>query len=694
MDEEILSDFLVEASELVDQLNEQLVDLEHSPTDADLLNAVFRGFHTVKGGAGFLGITPLVEVCHRAENVFDKIRNGDISYDAQAADVILRAFDVISDSIEALNAGERDLPENDAGLLHELDMLTKGGAVVIEPEVVAEPVAQEVSLHLAEGVDPDGDITDEEFEALLNQRDQLQSDVMPMATSSEVSLHLADGVDLDGDISDEEFEALLNQRDQLQTAVAPKSQVEPKVELHLDAGVDPDGDITDEEFEALLNQRDLLLSDAEPTPSTHNVTAAPIVEQAVSPSQPVSKPKAATKPVAAPSKPAPKSNPESTVRVDTRRLDEIMNLVGELVLVRNRLLTLRGTSDSSEEISNAVGNLDHVTTDLQASVMKTRMQPVKKVFGRFPRVVRDLARKLNKKIELELHGEDTDLDKNLVEALADPLVHLVRNSVDHGVEMPADRIANGKPETGTVILAAEQEGDHILLSITDDGKGMDADLLRRKAVEKGLMDEVAANQLDDKSAFELILSAGFSTAEQVSDISGRGVGMDVVKNMITKLNGSIDIHSVLGKGTQISIRVPLTLAILPTLMVSFCEDSYAIPLTSVLEIFDYNSEKTNKIDGQRMVRLRDKSIPLFFLDEWLAPHAVKENYDEDKVVIVSIGNQRVGFVVDQVNGQEEVVIKPLGTMLKRVSGYAGATITGNGNIALILDLPGVVQRFQ
>ncbi|CAN8141672.1 hypothetical protein THIOSC15_3130008 [uncultured Thiomicrorhabdus sp.] len=413
MDEEILSDFLVEASELVDQLNEQLVDLEHSPTDADLLNAVFRGFHTVKGGAGFLGITPLVEVCHRAENVFDKIRNGDISYDAQAADVILRAFDVISDSIEALNAGERDLPENDAGLLHELDMLTKGGAVVIEPEVIAEPVAQEVSLHLAEGVDPDGDITDEEFEALLNQRDQLQSDVMPMATSSEVSLHLADGVDPDGDITDEEFEALLNQRDQLQTAVVPKSQVEPKVELHLDAGVDPDGDITDEEFEALLNQRDLLLSDAEPTPSSHNVTAAPIVEPAVSPSQPVSKPKAATKPVAAPSKPAPKSNPESTVRVDTRRLDEIMNLVGELVLVRNRLLTLRGTSDSSEEISNAVGNLDHVTTDLQASVMKTRMQPVKKVFGRFPRVVRDLARKLNKKIELELHGEDTDLDKKL-----------------------------------------------------------------------------------------------------------------------------------------------------------------------------------------------------------------------------------------------------------------------------------------
>ncbi|BBP45561.1 chemotaxis protein CheA [Thiosulfatimonas sediminis] len=687
MDEEILSDFLVEASELIDQLNGQLVDLEQSPTDVDLLNAVFRGFHTVKGGAGFLGITPLVQVCHRAENVFDKIRNGEIAYDAQAADVILRAFDVISDSIEALNAGERDLPENNPQLLAELDQLSKGAAAVAAMDVViAEP---EVALHLPDGVDPDGDMTDEEFEALLNQRDQLGT--ADPQTASSVSLHLPDGLDPDGDITDDEFEALLQQRDQLQSEAPSQPMATGKaVKLTLDAGLDPDGDMTDEEFEALLNQRDLMLVDEE-TPAPAAVAKAVAIPR----SAPTVAAVASTSPQEdATAKVAAKGNTESTVRVDTRRLDEIMNLVGELVLVRNRLLTLRGTSDSSEAISNAVGNLDHVTTDLQASVMKTRMQPVKKVFGRFPRVVRDLARKLNKKIELEMQGEETDLDKNLVEALADPLVHLVRNSVDHGIEMPADRLACGKSDTGRVILAAEQEGDHILLSITDDGKGMDPDVLRRKAVEKGLMDEIAANSLDDKSAFELILSAGFSTAEQVSDISGRGVGMDVVKNMITKLNGSIDIHSVLGQGTQISIRVPLTLAILPTLMVSFGEDSYAIPLTSVLEIFDYKTDKTNKIDGQRMVRLRDKSIPLFFLDEWLAPDCVKENYNNDKVVIVSIGNQRVGFVVDQVNGQEEVVIKPLGTMLKKLSGYAGATITGNGNIALILDLPGVVQRFQ
>lgn len=647
MDEEILQDFLVEATELVDTLGEQLVDLEQSPTDSDLLNAVFRGFHTIKGGAGFLGVTPLVEVCHRAENVFDKIRNGDLAYDATVADVILRAFDLIADDINALNDGARELDDNNPAFLAELDVLTKGGAVeATAPESQVESEAEpDIHLTLPEGVDPDGDMTDEEFEALLNQRDT--------AASSE------EQADVSG------------------------------VKLSLGDDVDPDGDITDEEFEALLNQRDDLVSD-EPSSSVSQP------EPAIAPSAPVEAnpaPSEPSKPKPTENKPAAKNSTETTVRVDTRRLDEIMNLVGELVLVRNRLITLRSGGGTEEDLSNAVGNLDHVTTDLQASVMKTRMQPVKKVFGRFPRVVRDLARKLGKEIDLVLEGEETDLDKNLVEALADPLVHLVRNSVDHGIEMPDDREARGKPRKGTVVLAAEQEGDHILLSITDDGKGMDPDMLRRKAVEKGMMDEVSAAQLDDEAAFQLIMAAGFSTAEVISDISGRGVGMDVVKTMITKLNGSIEIQSEVGKGTVINIKVPLTLAILPTLMVSFGEDSYAIPLTSVQEIFDYDATKINSIDGVKMVRLREKSIPLYFLTDWLAPDTMKEDFTGDKVVIASIGNQRVGLVVDQVNGQEEVVIKPLGVMMKHIQGYAGATITGNGNIALILDLPGVVERF-
>ena len=672
MDEEILQDFLVEAADLVDQLNEQLADLENDPTDSDLLNAVFRGFHTIKGGAGFLAITPLIEVCHRAENVFDKIRNGDVAYDATAVEVILQAFDVISDILEQLNDGEREFADNDPELLAQLDALTGKKPTPAQAPSANDATSAESTLQLAEGVDPDGDMSDEEFEALLNQRDGAPK-------NSSAVLSLPEGVDPDGDMSDEEFEALLNQRDG-----APKST---PAALSLPEGVDPDGEMSDDEFEALLNQRDAQPK-APDIPPPPVAPAKPVAKEA---SKANSKPKPTADKKA---KPAAKNSAESTVRVDTKRLDEIMNLVGELVLVRNRLLTLKGKNSNREDIANAVGNLDHVTTDLQASVLKTRMQPVKKVFGRFPRVVRDLARKLGKDITLELQGEETDLDKNLVEALADPLVHLVRNSVDHGVEMPDVRAAAGKPKTGTVVLAAQQEGDHILLSITDDGKGMDPDVLRQKAVEKGMMDEQMASQLDDKSAFDLILSAGFSTADQVSDISGRGVGMDVVKTMITKLNGSIDIHSVLGEGTKISIRVPLTLAILPTLMVGFDEDSYAIPLTSVQEIFDFNPEKTNKIDGQMMVRLREESVPLYFLNEWLAADKPKDNYRGDKVVIVSVGNQRAGLVVNQVNGQEEVVIKPLGVMLKKALGYAGATITGNGSIALILDLQGVVKRFQ
>lgn len=674
MDEEILQDFLVEAADLVDQLNEQLVELEHSPEDADLLNAVFRGFHTIKGGAGFLAITPLIEVCHRAENVFDKIRNGDVAYNAVVADAILRAFDVITDSMDLLKDGVREMPENDPILLIDLDALTaKNKSPVFEEKM------SDSSLQLKEGVDPDGDMSEDEFEALLNQRDVMgvESDLNPAMSAT--GLTLSEGVDPDGDMSDDEFEALLNQREMLgsDTVYTESDSIVPAT------GIDADGEMSDDDFAALLSQSDLLEGgeSVDVQPPSQEATATPV--------------KVTPKPSSvAETKPVPKNSTESTVRVDTRRLDEIMNLVGELVLVRNRLLTLKGAGVSLEDLANAVGNLDHVTTDLQSSVMKTRMQPVKKVFGRFPRVVRDLARQLGKDINLELKGEETDLDKNLVEALADPLVHLVRNSVDHGIEMPDIRAAAGKPKTGTIVLAAEQEGDHILLSITDDGKGMDPDVLRQKAVEKGMMDEIAANQLDDKSAFELILSAGFSTADVISDISGRGVGMDVVKTMITKLNGSIDIHSVLGEGTKINIRVPLTLAILPTLMVGFDDDSYAIPLSSVQEIFDYNPEKTNKIDGQMMVRLRDRSIPLLFLSEWLAPHQTKESYVGDKVVIVSVGNQRAGLVVNQVNGQEEVVIKPLGVMLKKVRGYAGATITGNGSIALILDLPGVVERFQ
>jgi two-component system chemotaxis sensor kinase CheA len=365
------------------------------------------------------------------------------------------------------------------------------------------------------------------------------------------------------------------------------------------------------------------------------------------------------------------------------------------VLVRNRLSTLKAAM-ANEELANAVGNLDVVTADLQVAVMKTRMQPIKKVFGRFPRVVRDLARSLNKEVDLEMIGEDTDLDKNLVEALADPLIHLVRNAVDHGVEGPAEREQAGKPRKGKVILSADQEGDHILLSIEDDGKGMDADVLRRKAVEKGMMDAEAAARLDEKECYNLIFAPGFSTKTEISDVSGRGVGMDVVKTRIAQMNGMVEIDSKLGRGSKIVIKLPLTLAIMPTLMVILGTQPFALPLASVVEIFNLDLKRTNVVDGQQTIRVRERALPLFHLRKWLVRGQYGDpDYSDGSghVVVVNVGSIQVGLVVDHLIGQEEVVIKPLGSMLQGLEGMAGATITGDGKIALILDVPGLMRKY-
>ena len=552
------------------------------------------------------------------------------------------------------------------------------------------------------------EITDAEFESLLDQlhgKGQFAVDAVAPAPAAPAAPKAAGD---SSDITDDEFEALLDQLhgkgnfavDALESAIA--SVPAPAAPTAKAAGGDL---ISDHEFESLLDE---LHGKGKFTEvGTGAVVSAPVAKAPAPAAKPVAKapePKAeAPKPAAAaapaparaPSAPPPEkpaSEAETTVRVDTARLDEIMNMVGELVLVRNRLVRL-GLNSGDEAMSKAVSNLDVVTADLQTAVMKTRMQPIKKVFGRFPRLVRDLARQLKKEINLELVGEETDLDKNLVEALADPLVHLVRNSVDHGIEEPAEREAMGKPRSGKVILSAEQEGDHILLSISDDGKGMDADVLRGIAVKKGLMDKDAADRLSESDCFNLIFAPGFSTKTEISDVSGRGVGMDVVKTKIAQLNGTINIYSTKGKGSKIVIKVPLTLAIMPTLMVMLGNQAFAFPLVNVNEIFHLDLSRTNVVDGQEVVIVRDKALPLFYLKRWLVSSAAHEEQREGHVVILSVGTQRIGFVVDQLVGQEEVVIKPLGKMLQGTPGMSGATITGDGRIALILDVPSMLKRY-
>ncbi|UZE27607.1 chemotaxis protein CheA [Pseudomonas asplenii] len=748
-DEEILQDFLVEAGEILEQLSEQLVELESRPDDADLLNAIFRGFHTVKGGAGFLQLNELVECCHIAENVFDILRKGERRVDSELMDVVLEALDAVNGMFSEVRERGPITPATPELLAALARLAEPAGAQaepvaeVAAPEPVAEPVAESSS----------GDITDNEFELLLDSLDGAETSA-PEATETQ------GGADSD-EITDAEFESLLDQlhgKGQFAAdAVAAPTQ-SPAAESAKAAKAEPDnGDITDDEFEALLDQlhgkgsfkveaidttaaaaqaaektgaaEGDLITDQEfeslldelhgkgkftevaatataAAPAAAKPAAAPAAKAAAATPAPAAKAAPAAAPAAA--APAPARAPaaagagagekpvaseaETTVRVDTARLDEIMNMVGELVLVRNRLVRL-GLNSGDEAMSKAVSNLDVVTADLQTAVMKTRMQPIKKVFGRFPRLVRDLARQLKKEINLELVGEETDLDKNLVEALADPLVHLVRNSVDHGIEEPADREAMGKSRSGRVVLSAEQEGDHILLSISDDGKGMDADVLRSIAVKKGLMDKDAADRLSETDCFNLIFAPGFSTKTEISDVSGRGVGMDVVKTKIAQLNGTINIYSTKGKGSKIVIKVPLTLAIMPTLMVMLGNQAFAFPLVNVNEIFHLDLSRTNVVDGQEVVIVRDKALPLFYLKRWLVSSAAHEEQREGHVVILSVGTQRIGFVVDQLVGQEEVVIKPLGKMLQGTPGMSGATITGDGRIALILDVPSMLKRY-
>lgn len=745
-DEEILQDFLVEAGEILEQLSEQLVDLEQRPDDKDLLNAIFRGFHTVKGGAGFLQLNPMVECCHVTENLFDILRNGQRDVTPELMDVVLQALDAVNSQFEAVQ--QRQEPEDaDPELIAMLGRLVagediSGGAPAEEPAAPAEePVAEAPAEQPAtEAPAADGEITDSEFEELVDAVSDVPKDdapASPAASTDDVSFDADDPASDSDEITDDEFEALLDQlhgkgkgpgANEEGGAAEAAASDNTTSEAAKPAAPIAGGDelISDDEFEDLLDQLHgkgkgpsvggqpaaaAAPSASEPAAKTEPTKAAAPKAEAPKPAAPKAEPpKAAPKPAAPQAaKPAaaPKKEPakpavskdavappaETTVRVDTQRLDDIMNMVGELVLVRNRLVRL-GDKSADESLSKAVANLDVVTADLQTSVMKTRMQPIKKVFGRFPRVVRDLARNLKKEINLELVGEETDLDKNLVEALADPLVHLVRNSVDHGIESPEVRESNGKPRVGRVILAAQQEGDHILLSITDDGGGMNAEKLRTIAVDKGIMDEDAAQRLSDKEAFNLIFAPGFSTKTEISDVSGRGVGMDVVKTKITQLNGSIEIESEMGEGTKILIKVPLTLAIMPTLMIMLGAQAFALPLVSVNEIFHMDLRKTNIVDGQECVSIRDQAIPLFYLKNWLVNGAAnQEKPTEAHVVIVTVGTQRVGFVVDQLIGQEEVVIKPLGKMLNGTPGMAGATITGDGTIALILDVPSMLKRY-
>ncbi|MGQ0700073.1 MAG: chemotaxis protein CheA [Panacagrimonas sp.] len=616
VDDDIRADFLVEAGDLVERLGGQLVELESNPDDSNLLNAIFRAFHTVKGGAGFLAINPLVEICHATEDVFNALRNGKRAVDAALMDAVMQSVDQVQTMMASVSDGAEPEPA-------PRELMTRLHGLMTSPKPV-------VAVKVEEPAASDDTISDDEFEALL---DQMQA--------------------------------------------AKKAPVEPEK-------AEPPGSdtISEDEFDALLDRLALEKKLATAESSTPAGVAAPAA---------VGTPELPTSAQSAKAKPATTAAAgETSIRVDTQKLDRMMNLVGELVLVRNRLKALGATGGG--EIARAVRDLDFITRGLQGTVMQVRMQPVGKVFSRFPKLARDVARGLGKQIEVTLIGQETDLDKNLVEALGDPLMHMVRNSVDHGIEMPDVRVAKGKPAAGQLKLEARQEGDHIRITVRDDGAGIDPERIRNKAVEKGLLTTDAAARLSHDESLQLIFLPGFSTKEQVSDLSGRGVGMDVVNNAILALNGSIHIESQPGHGSAIHLRVPLTLAILPALMVDAGKRQFALPLAMVADVFALDPHSIRKVGSWNVVPLKRENLRLIDLEDWAgAADTTATSGNSRHVVVVMLAEERFGLIVRQVRGREEVVIKPLGASLRGLAGVAGATVTPQGRVALIVDIPGLVR---
>ncbi|GAA7045352.1 chemotaxis histidine kinase/response regulator CheAY2 [Helicobacter pylori] len=645
--QEIMEDFLIEAFEMNEQLDQDLVELEHNPEDLDLLNRIFRVAHTIKGSSSFLNLNILTHLTHNMEDVLNRARKGEIKITPDIMDVVLRSIDLmktllvtIRDTGSDTNNGKENEIEEAVKQLQAITSQNLEGAKEGTKEAPKEEMKKEVK----------------EENTKENQENKAKA---PTAENSASDNPLADEPDLDyANMSAEEVEAeierLLNKRQeadkerraQKKQEAKPKQEVAPKTET--------------------------LKAETPKAPKTETKTKA----------------KADTE-----ENKAPSIGVEQTVRVDVRRLDHLMNLIGELVLGKNRLIRIYGDVEERydgekflEELNQVVSSISAVTTDLQLAVMKTRMQPVGKVFNKFPRMVRDLSRELGKSIELIIEGEETELDKSIVEEIGDPLIHIIRNSCDHGIEPLEERRRLNKPETGKVQLSAYNEGNHIVIKISDDGKGLDPVMLKEKAIEKGVISERDAEGMSDREAFNLIFKPGFSTAKVVSNVSGRGVGMDVVKTNIEKLNGIIEIDSEVGVGTTQKLKIPLTLAIIQALLVGVQEEYYAIPLSSVLETVRISQDEIYTVDGKSVLRLRDEVLSLVRLSDIFKVDAILESNSDVYVVIIGLADQKIGVIVDYLIGQEEVVIKSLGYYLKNTRGIAGATVRGDGKITLIVDV--------
>ncbi|ARU47418.1 Chemotaxis protein CheA [Sulfurospirillum diekertiae] len=625
--QEILEDFLVEAFELIEQLDQNLVELEGNPDDLELLNSIFRVAHTIKGSSSFLNFDILTGLTHHMEDVLNKARHGDLKLTPEVMDVVLESIDLMKSLLHAIRDSGNDTSAgiDITDICRRLDIISNGD--------VASTTVQEL---VDESPVPESEENDNTDYSKLSDKEV-----------------------------EDEIERLLKMRKEEDRKRRENNGV-PKAAAA----------VSTPSFESLKDH-----DEDDETPKV----AEPVV----------------TKRAAAENAPAKKesaSSMEQTIRVEVKRLDHLMNLIGELVLGKNRLLKIYDDVEERyegekflEELNQVVSSISLVTTDLQIAVMKTRMLPIAKVFNKFPRMVRDLSRELGKQIELEISGEETELDKSIVEEIGDPLVHIIRNSCDHGIEDGATRRAQGKSEMGLIQLKAYNEGNHIVIEITDDGKGLDPDLLRTKAIEKGMITEREADAMSDKEAYALVFRPSFSTAKVVTNVSGRGVGMDVVKTNIEKLNGIIDVDSEIGHGTVIKLKIPLTLAIIQALLVGAQEEYYAIPLASVLETVRIPLDEIYTIEGKNVLRLRDEVLSLVRLSDIFGVKQVYEGGEHTYVVVIGLAESKLGVVVDTLVGQEEIVIKSLGDYLQGIEGIAGATIRGDGRVTLIVDVAALMN---
>jgi two-component system chemotaxis sensor kinase CheA len=646
MDEfqEILQDFLVESFELVEKLDEDLVELESNPEDLELLNGIFRVAHTVKGASSFLNFDVLTHLTHHMEDVLNKARHGELIITPDIMDVILESIDLMKALLTTIRDTSSDAGIDVSSCVAKLDKVGGGTGEVQAPPAVEAAASQETAQPEPKEVPVEENAADEEEPDYENMSpDDLEA----------------------------EIERLLKERQEEDKAKREaKKAAGEKV-----PSLEPEDSAQEDK------------SEPEPAATTTPVPVTPTPAPAATTTPP---PQGDAK-AAAPAKKA--ATVEQTIRVDVKRLDHLMNLIGELVLAKNRLIKINDDVEERyegeeflEELNQVVSIVSLVTTDLQIAVMKTRMLPIGKVFNKFPRMIRDLTRELNKKMELQISGEDTELDKSIVEEVGDPLVHIIRNSCDHGIESPQERVAKGKPEVGTITLKAYNEGNQIVIQIDDDGKGLDAEMLKAKSVEKGLITLSEADAMSDKEAFGLIFKPGFSTAATVTNVSGRGVGMDVVKTNIEKVNGIIDIESEVGVGTSMKLKIPLTLAIIQALLVGVQEEHYAIPLASVLETVRISKDEIYTVEGRSVMRLREEVLSLVHIGDIFEVERILDSSEHAYVVVLGLGTQKLGLIVDTLVGQEEIVIKSLGDYLKGIEGVAGATIRGDGGVTLIVDV--------